>query len=182
MVFATKGFAQVGMRELATQIGVSPGALYHHYPSKQHLLFDFIEEFYDELLAALDEIEKEDFDPVGSVIERHLDLHARLHWHFRVALCDEASLTPDQQDEVMKCKARHCQKLSELLKLQSMGSRCAALATSQAIAVLLSTIPVRVTGLPMDALNQRLLLESLLRGAIESLLTHTRDHHSYTAN
>ncbi|MNM13398.1 HTH-type transcriptional repressor KstR2 [compost metagenome] len=52
-LFASKGFGQVGMRELATCLGLSPGSLYHHYPSKQHLLLDLIEEFYEELLATL---------------------------------------------------------------------------------------------------------------------------------
>ncbi len=31
-LLASKGFSQVGMRELASSLGLSPGALYHHYP------------------------------------------------------------------------------------------------------------------------------------------------------
>nr|BFE97996.1 hypothetical protein GCM10020185_85320 [Pseudomonas brassicacearum subsp. brassicacearum] len=45
-LFANKGFGQVGMRELASHLGLTPGSLYHHYPSKQHLLADLIEEFF----------------------------------------------------------------------------------------------------------------------------------------
>ena len=29
-LFASKGFGQVGMRELATCLGLAPGSLYHH--------------------------------------------------------------------------------------------------------------------------------------------------------
>ena len=52
-LLASKGFGQVGMRELASSLGLTPGSLYHHYPSKQHLLLDLIDEFYEELLTTL---------------------------------------------------------------------------------------------------------------------------------
>ncbi|TCV66214.1 hypothetical protein EDB98_107222 [Pseudomonas fluorescens] len=41
------------MRELAACLSLSAGSLYHRYPNKQHLPFDLIEYFYEELLAAL---------------------------------------------------------------------------------------------------------------------------------
>ena len=51
-LFASKGFGQVGMRELATCLGLAPGSLYHHYPRKQHLLLDLIG--LDTVLAILE--------------------------------------------------------------------------------------------------------------------------------
>ena len=42
------------MRELAAHVGLTAGSLYHHFPSKQDLLFDLIEELYEELQATLD--------------------------------------------------------------------------------------------------------------------------------
>ncbi|WP_413776131.1 TetR/AcrR family transcriptional regulator [Pseudomonas sp. B21-056] len=49
MLFVSKGFGQVGMRELARHVGIAPASLYHYFPSKQQLLFDLIDEFYEEL-------------------------------------------------------------------------------------------------------------------------------------
>jgi AcrR family transcriptional regulator len=49
-LFAEKGFGQVSMRELAAH-GLTAGSLYHHFPSKQDLLYDLIEELYEELQA-----------------------------------------------------------------------------------------------------------------------------------
>ncbi|MNT96843.1 Bacterial regulatory protein, tetR family [compost metagenome] len=57
-LFARKDFDQVGMRELATYLGLSPGSLYHYYPRKQDLLFDLIEEFYDELISNVQSVER----------------------------------------------------------------------------------------------------------------------------
>jgi hypothetical protein len=53
-LFAEKGFGQVSMRELAAH-GLTAGSLYHHFPSKQDLLYDLIEELYEELQATLDQ-------------------------------------------------------------------------------------------------------------------------------
>lgn len=54
-LFAEKGFGQVSMRELAAHVGLTAGSLYHHFPSKQDLLYDLIEELYEELQATLDQ-------------------------------------------------------------------------------------------------------------------------------
>ena len=37
-LFARKGFRNVTMREIATEIGVSTGAVYHYFPTKEHIL------------------------------------------------------------------------------------------------------------------------------------------------
>lgn len=45
-LFARKGFGQVGLRELAAAMGVSVGALYHHFDSKEQLLCELIQAHY----------------------------------------------------------------------------------------------------------------------------------------
>ncbi|PPS41557.1 TetR/AcrR family transcriptional regulator [Chroococcidiopsis sp. TS-821] len=44
-LFATKGYGAVTMRQIAKEIGVSTGTLYHYFPSKQALFW----QLYDEL-------------------------------------------------------------------------------------------------------------------------------------
>jgi 3-hydroxybutyryl-CoA dehydrogenase len=105
-LFASKGFGQVGMRELATCLGLSPGSLYHHYPSKQHLLLDLIEEFYEELLATLGRIEQKapaKRDRLNSLIRAHLNLHREMPWHFRLVERDSGCLNEEQQARVRSC-------------------------------------------------------------------------------
>lgn len=36
--FATRGYHAVGMRDLAGELGLNPGTLYHHFPSKDEAL------------------------------------------------------------------------------------------------------------------------------------------------
>ena len=46
-IFSRKGFANVTMRELAAEIGVSTGTLYHYFPSKESIMeqmFEYVQE------------------------------------------------------------------------------------------------------------------------------------------
>jgi AcrR family transcriptional regulator len=51
-LFARHGYAAVSMRMIAAEVGVQPGALYHHMGSKQDLLRDLMVAHMHELLAA----------------------------------------------------------------------------------------------------------------------------------
>jgi AcrR family transcriptional regulator len=42
-IFAEKGYSSVTMREIASEIGVSTGTLYHYFPSKESLFEQLIE-------------------------------------------------------------------------------------------------------------------------------------------
>ena len=86
-LFALKGFGQVSMRELAAHVGLTAGSLYHHFPSKQHLLFDLIEELYEELLATLHPVGrgKGAAARLSAVIRAHWELHAERPLQFRLA-------------------------------------------------------------------------------------------------
>ena len=106
-LFSSKGFGQVGMRELATCLGLSSGSLYHHYPSKQHLLLDLIEEFYEELLATLDRLNQKGpakRDKLQNLIRAHLNLHREMPWHFRLAERDSGCLNDEQQARVRQLR------------------------------------------------------------------------------
>ena len=43
-LFAKKGYASITMREIAKEIGVSTGTLYHYFPNKEALFLQLIEE------------------------------------------------------------------------------------------------------------------------------------------
>lgn len=44
-LFASKGYASVTMRQIAQEIGVSTGTLYHYFPNKQALFWQLYDEF-----------------------------------------------------------------------------------------------------------------------------------------
>ncbi|WPN45560.1 MULTISPECIES: TetR/AcrR family transcriptional regulator [unclassified Pseudomonas] len=49
-LFATQGFQSIGLRDLASYVGLHAGSLYHHIESKQSLLFELIESALSDLL------------------------------------------------------------------------------------------------------------------------------------
>ncbi len=172
-LFASKGFGQVGMRELATCLGLSPGSLYHHYPSKQHLLLDLIEEFYEELLAALARIDHKagaKRDKLHNLIRAHLNLHQEMPWHFRLVERDSGCLNDEQQARVRQLREQYEGLLLQMLASRLRLSEPARLATGHAIANLLNSAPCWLAQHALDEPARDELLESLIGGAIERLL------------
>lgn len=53
-VMGQDGYEGASMRDMAARAGVSVAALYYHFPSKQDLLREFLDEAYDVTLARLD--------------------------------------------------------------------------------------------------------------------------------
>jgi AcrR family transcriptional regulator len=170
-LFASKGFGQVGMRELATCLGLAPGSLYHHYPSKQHLLADLIEEFYEELLATLGRLDKKaKRGMLPSLIQAHLNLHREMPWHFRLAERDSGCLNEDQQQRVRHLREQYERRLLQMLGPKLRVSEQGQLAAGHAIANLLNSAPGWLTQHALGDAERDELLENLVSGAVERLL------------
>ena len=58
-LFLKQGFSATPMRQIASEAGITPAAIYNHYPSKEHLFTALLqnEAPYDELFALVGEIE-----------------------------------------------------------------------------------------------------------------------------
>ncbi|BCX67292.1 MULTISPECIES: TetR/AcrR family transcriptional regulator [Pseudomonas] len=176
-LFASKGFGQVGMRELAACLGLSPGSLYHHYPSKQHLLLDLIEEFYEELLATLGRIEQKapaKRDRLNSLIRAHLNLHRDMPWHFRLVERDSRCLNEEQQARVRHLREQYERRLLVMLGAKTRFSEPGVLAAGHAIARLLNSAPDWLARHSLDEHEHDELLENLVSGGIERLLAPRR--------
>ncbi|GAB6408650.1 TetR/AcrR family transcriptional regulator [Pseudomonas sp. MHK4] len=176
-LFASKGFGQVGMRELATCLGLSPGSLYHHYPSKQHLLLDLIEEYYEELLATLGRIKQQapgKRDRLNSLIRAHLNLHRDMPWHFRLVERDSGCLNEEQQARVRQLSEQYQRQLMVILGARSRFSESGLLAAGHAIAALLNSAPSWLASHVLDEGEHNELLENMVGGAIERLLAPKR--------
>ncbi len=58
-VFNRQGYDATSMGDLARELGLTKSAIYHHVPSKEHLLAEALSEALDALEAALDEAERD---------------------------------------------------------------------------------------------------------------------------
>lgn len=57
-LFATQGFAGASIRDLARSTGMSLAGLYHHFASKEDILFEIQKGAFEQLLAPLADLER----------------------------------------------------------------------------------------------------------------------------
>ncbi|OCW57565.1 TetR/AcrR family transcriptional regulator [Hoeflea olei] len=77
-LFARSGYAAVSMREIAARTGVQAGAIYNHFPTKQHLLQDLLVVHMETLLKAWAEADRPDL-PAPAALENFVRFHIRYH-------------------------------------------------------------------------------------------------------
>ena len=170
-LFAEKGFGQVSMRELAAHVGLTAGSLYHHFPSKQDLLFDLIEELYEELQALLDQGRRamaRGASALNCLIAAHWQLHAERPLQFRLAERDFCCLSEAQQARLTQLRGRYEAGLLRLIAPQAKLQGPALVSTAQVVATLLNRLPGALQALPEA--QALVLMESMLLGGLERTL------------
>lgn len=66
-LFASKGIAATTIREIADEVGVYSGALYHYFPSKEAIVTELIREYIDDLGGRCREITAQSQTPVDRI-------------------------------------------------------------------------------------------------------------------
>jgi AcrR family transcriptional regulator len=103
--FAANGYHATTTRDITAGVGLSPAALYVHFPSKELVLFEIIRAAHERALAHIQ-------DPPGggagnavdrlrTIVSRYTSWHARHHVAARVAQFELAGLTADHYDLVI---------------------------------------------------------------------------------
>ncbi len=87
-LFARYGYAAVSMRQIAREIDVQAGAIYNHFPTKQHLLRGLLVEHMERLLAAYKAQENIDLAPAEALIA-----FVRFHIRYHVKCGDEVFIS-----------------------------------------------------------------------------------------
>ncbi len=75
--FSRLGYGSASIRDIAAEVGVTPAALYHHFRTKEEILYELIDGFTDDLLAMLGRELRDARDPVVG-LRRALLAHIRL--------------------------------------------------------------------------------------------------------
>jgi TetR/AcrR family transcriptional regulator, cholesterol catabolism regulator len=92
-VFASRGYASATMRDIADEIGLLAGSLYHYFPSKEDLLVEGMQAFYDDTVRDLTAVIKRGEDPVDT-----LKAMVALAVRFLIERPDEASIIRNDFD------------------------------------------------------------------------------------
>ncbi|MDX6279164.1 MAG: hypothetical protein QOH03_235 [Kribbellaceae bacterium] len=100
--FAERGFQATTTRDIASRAGMSPAALYVHYPSKERLLFEI--SLYGhraalEILTAADTADTP-ADRLRAMVAAFTAWHAEHHTIARVVQYELAALSPEHFTEV----------------------------------------------------------------------------------
>lgn len=62
-LFATQGYAETTMRDIADKAGILAGSIYHHFSSKEAMLDEILRDFLTRLYEQFSAIEQEDDNP-----------------------------------------------------------------------------------------------------------------------
>ncbi|HEK1768741.1 TPA: TetR/AcrR family transcriptional regulator [Pseudomonas putida] len=172
-LFAEKGFGQVSMRELAAHVGLTAGSLYHHFPSKQDLLFDLIEELYEELLATLDQGRRalaRGKPALPGLIAAHWQLHSERPLQFRLAERDFCCLSEAQQARLGELRHDYETGLLQLVAPKARHGGEVLAAAGHVLGSLLNQLPGVLQARGVPELQGVGLMESLVAGGIERAL------------
>lgn len=113
-LFARKGVAQVGMRELASHIGLSVGGFYYYFKNKEDVLFELIDELYEDLLATLNGERDEEAQTIECALLAHLRLYMCQRPAFTLAERHLGELSPDRQQAIRLQESAYTEGLSRL--------------------------------------------------------------------
>lgn len=106
--FAANGYHATTTRDIAVGVGLSPAALYVHFPSKELVLFEIIRAGHE---RALDYVKEPPADAaataadrLAAMVSRYTAWHARHHVAARVCQYELAGLTPGHYDEIVQVR------------------------------------------------------------------------------
>ncbi|CAC36768.1 MULTISPECIES: ScbR family autoregulator-binding transcription factor [Streptomyces] len=68
-IFASRGYRGASVKDVAERVGMTKGAVYFHFPSKESLAIAVVEEHYARWPAAMEEIRIQGFTPLETVEE-----------------------------------------------------------------------------------------------------------------
>ena len=105
--FAARGYHATTTRDIATAAGMSPAALYVHFPAKSAVLFAISRSGHERTLAMVQTTVAEHDDPVDAMralVEHFVAWHAKRHVIARVVQHEWEALTGDDHRAVLELR------------------------------------------------------------------------------
>lgn len=176
-LFAKCGFSRVSMRDLATYLGINAGSIYNHIESKEALLFELIEELYEQLLHGASLVTRRKTTPevrLHGLFEAHLLLHERMGAHFRLAEYDLHCLSSEQHASILSLRRRYEDHLVETIEqLTGKPTSATRRATLSGIVSLLNQLPAWVGEPQASGRACRKLLHEMVMSTLQGALQAT---------
>jgi AcrR family transcriptional regulator len=117
--FAARGYHATTTRDIATRAGLSPAALYVHFPSKAALLVEISRTGHEAAAELVDNSIASGPDPLSrlrAVISNFASWHAEYHQVARVVQQELAALPDDDRHEVLRLRQQIERRVEDQLR------------------------------------------------------------------
>jgi AcrR family transcriptional regulator len=118
-LFTTKGYDGASMRDLAAEVDIRPSSLYHHFPSKQHILFEicygFQRDFNLEVVPEL-RADRPPAPAIRDAIRKHVEFSRRRWPEVLVNMRERRSLPPEQQASINALRRQYRDALAAVIE------------------------------------------------------------------
>jgi AcrR family transcriptional regulator len=108
--FAANGFHATTTRDIAEGVGLSPAALYVHFPSKELVLFEIIRVGHEHVLTYVQDPAilalEGSADRLRAIVSAYTIWHARHHVAARVCQIELNGLTAEHYEEILELRHR----------------------------------------------------------------------------
>jgi len=168
-LFAQRGFASVGLRELAAHLGIKAGSLYNHIDSKETLLFELIESLYEDLLEVVSRPERRPLSQqvrLDRLIDGHMQLYHEKADYFRVAQQAYTCLSGLHQDAIAQLRCEYEQQLMASLHTLGLPRHALSIITTRSVAALLHHLPHWLGNVDVACEGYRRMLGRMILGAL----------------
>jgi AcrR family transcriptional regulator len=106
--FASNGFHATTTRDISEGMGLSPAALYVHFPSKELVLFEIIRVGHQRVLEYIQDPSvlamTDPTDRLRAIVARYTSWHARHHVAARVSQYELSGLTAEHYGEILELR------------------------------------------------------------------------------
>ncbi len=108
--FAANGFHATTTRDIAEGVGLSPAALYVHFPTKELVLFEIVQIGHERVLAYVQDPSilalEDSAERLRAIVSAYTVWHARHHVAARVCQLELNGLTAEHYGEIVEVRHR----------------------------------------------------------------------------
>lgn len=147
-LFAAEGFGQVSMRDLASHAGIQAGSIYHHFESKESLLFEIGETVYEMLWLNAQTLlrrQRKDDEMLLALVRAHISLYREKSSYFCVTEHDARHLGAQHGQLLDQLRARYEHCFIQLLSPRAPCVATLAVAVHSMVSIL-NTLPALLVG------------------------------------
>jgi AcrR family transcriptional regulator len=120
-LFAKTGYFGTSMRAIAAEVGIGLSSLYNHYPSKQDILFEIMQqtmlELEDDVSKAIESVPADDPSAaLRALVKAHVMFHGSHRQEALISDSELPALEPANRALIVELRDRYDARLREILR------------------------------------------------------------------